>query len=221
MIFAFRATAALLLSTGLCTSAMAGPPPTRLTSAGLQAAQTRHYGANSRAVFNSVIAALQSMGYVDINANRDAGTVSAVTDAKAKTILNVFWGFGKKKWTQKASVFVEDVGSTTTVRLNLMVSETKSRGIFGTSFTDGQLVQVADPYLDFFHALDGEVAQRGGAMSATVGMATSASIVPSAGGLRLVPARTASGFCVEAPAGYQGTGAANAPAITSAQPLCH
>lgn len=50
--------------------------------------------------------------------------------------------------------------------------------------------------------------------------AVSAVAPAAAGGLRLIPARTPSGFCVDAPANYQGTGASNAPAITSAQPLC-
>jgi hypothetical protein len=38
--------------------------------------------------------------------------------------------------------------------------------------------------------------------------------------VRLIPARTASGFCVMAPANYVGTGSATRPAITSAQPRC-
>ena len=39
-------------------------------------------------------------------------------------------------------------------------------------------------------------------------------------GIRLKPASTLSGYCIDAPTGYQGTGAANSPAITAARPLC-
>jgi hypothetical protein len=39
--------------------------------------------------------------------------------------------------------------------------------------------------------------------------------------VKLVPANTASGYCVEAPPGYQGTGSASAPAVTAGRPLCN
>lgn len=38
--------------------------------------------------------------------------------------------------------------------------------------------------------------------------------------LLLVPAATASGYCIRAPEDYRGSGAMNAPAITSAMPRC-
>jgi hypothetical protein len=38
--------------------------------------------------------------------------------------------------------------------------------------------------------------------------------------VKLVPASTLSGYCIKAPAGYQGTGAVNSPAVTNARPLC-
>ena len=108
-----------------------------------------------------LIATLQSLGYVDINASKDAGTISAQTEAKGKIFYNILWGFGKKKLTQKASLLVEDYGTNQVqIRLNLHVTETKARGIFGTSFSDGKLVKVAEPYTAFFTALDAEVARR-------------------------------------------------------------
>lgn len=195
-------------------------PPTNLTTTELRDVQMRHYGSPPHVTFNAAIATLQGMGFVDINANRDAGTISAVTDSKAKTILNIFWGFGKKKWTEKASIFVEDDTAGTAVRLNLMVSETKSRGLSGNSFTDGQIVRAPDPYIDFFHALDGEIARRGGGSTAALSVAPDKSGSINLGMVRLRPAKTLSGYCIDAPAGYMGTGAANSPAITSARPIC-
>jgi hypothetical protein len=41
------------------------------------------------------------------------------------------------------------------------------------------------------------------------------------GGVRLVPAKTLSGYCIKAPSGYLGTGAANRPAVTGARPICN
>jgi hypothetical protein len=39
-------------------------------------------------------------------------------------------------------------------------------------------------------------------------------------GVKLAPADTLSGYCIKAPAGYQGTGSVNKPAITNARPIC-
>jgi hypothetical protein len=40
------------------------------------------------------------------------------------------------------------------------------------------------------------------------------------GGVKLVPAKTLSGYCIKAPPGYVGTGAANRPSVTKARPVC-
>ncbi|MEO8175463.1 MAG: hypothetical protein ABI626_02240 [Sphingomicrobium sp.] len=195
-----------------------------MTPTELAQIQSHRYSVPSKGAFGAVLSTLQSLGYVDINANRDSGTVSAITDAKAKTIFNVFWGFGKKKWTQKASLLIEDEGAGSRVRLNMMLSETKARGIFGTSFTDGEMVRVAAPYQEFFQVLDAEMAQRGAVARAD---ATASSrpvsaqpIVDVGGGVRLVPAKTASGYCIEAAPGYVGTGSAGRPSVTAGRPLC-
>ena len=218
-----RGAAALAAVSGaVCNPATAGPPPTRLTTAAQVGVQARTYPISANLAFNAALSALQKQGYVDINANRDAGTISAFADGKSKTILNFFWGFGKKKWTQKAAILVEEDGAGSTVRLNLLAGETKARqnwGFWAGGFSDAQIITVPDPYIDFFHLLDAEIARRGGS-------ASSVSVRPDAtgridlGGVRLKPANTASGYCIDAPANYEGTGAGNSPAVTSARPLC-
>ena len=40
------------------------------------------------------------------------------------------------------------------------------------------------------------------------------------GGVKLVPAKTISGYCIKATSGYIGTGSVNRPAVTSARPVC-
>jgi hypothetical protein len=40
------------------------------------------------------------------------------------------------------------------------------------------------------------------------------------GGVKLVPAKTLSGYCIKAPSGYVGTGSVNRPAVTNARPIC-
>ena len=40
------------------------------------------------------------------------------------------------------------------------------------------------------------------------------------GGVKLVPAKTTSGYCIKAPSGYVGTGSVNKPSVTGARPIC-
>ncbi len=51
------------------------------------------------------------------------------------------------------------------MKLNLSVNEAKSRGMFGNAFKDGQLVRTAEPYQQFYAALDAEIARRTTTMS--------------------------------------------------------
>ena len=150
---------------GLATAAIATPAfaekPVELSASQLAAVQARQYNVPSDVAFKAAISTLQSLGYMDIQASKYAGTIEGVTESKAKIIYNILWGFGKKKLTQKAAVLVEDNGpASALVRLNLLVSQTKARGIFGHSFSDGQMVKTAEPYNDFFSALDAEVKDR-------------------------------------------------------------
>lgn len=218
----FVMSAASTAALCLCASSAGAAGPAQYQTAQTSAVQSHRYSVPADVAFRASLAALQTLGFEDIQANRDAGTISAATDAKAKTILNIFWGFGKKKWTEKAQILVEDYAGGSQVRLSLSLKETKARGIFGTSFTDGQVVRDAPPYQEFFAALDAEVAQRGGAVSQApaVAQVDAAGNINVGDSIQLVPAKTASGYCIKAPAGYVGTGAANRPAITNARPLC-
>lgn len=158
------AAAFSLAAASVASAAMAADKPVELSATELAAAQERTYSVPSNVAFTASISALQTLGYIDINASKDAGTISAVTEAKGKIIYNILWGVGKKKRTQKASILVEEYGSNQArVRLNLLEAESKSRGLWATAFTDGKIVKVAEPYTAFFTALDAEVARRAAA----------------------------------------------------------
>ena len=135
--------------------------PVELTPAELTAIQTKTYLAPVSVAFPATVATLQTLGYLNITASKDAGTISGETEAKGKVIYNIIWGFGKKKHTQLASLLVEQVSPTkTTVKLNLSVNESKSRGFMGNAFKDGQIVKIAEPYEQFYSSLDAEIARR-------------------------------------------------------------
>ena len=175
------AAALCIAATSLTTPAFAGEKPVELTPAQLTEAQTEAYSVPSSTAFSASIAALQTLGYVDITASKDAGTISGQTEAKGKIFYNILWGFGKKKLTQKASLLIEDNGpGQSLVRLNLHVTESKQRGLFGTTFSDGKLVLVAEPYDTFFNALKAEVARRTPAAPGPVQTATETQAAPAA-----------------------------------------
>lgn len=161
MKFLIKFAAAFAVATATIVTPAFADKPVELTPSQLSTLQTRSYNVTSEVAFKSVLVVLQNLGYLDIEANKDAGTISGTTESKGKIIYNILWGFGKKKLTQKASLLVEDNGPAgAVVHLNLLVAQTKARGIFGTSFSDGQMVKVADPYEQFFTALDQEVKDR-------------------------------------------------------------
>lgn len=156
---------AAVLATGLAgspaISSAKNEKPVELTGSALMAAQTKVYTAPVTIAFPATIAALQTLNYLNITASKDAGTISGETEAKGKIIYNILWGVGKKKRTQLASLLVEQTSSTqTVVKLNLSINESKSRGFMGNSFKDGQIVKFAEPYQDFYVALDTEIARR-------------------------------------------------------------
>lgn len=152
------------------------PKPVELSEAELATLQKREIAAGTDVVFRSSIAALQEMGYVNIDASKDAGTITAETDAKSKLVYNIFWGFGKKKLTQVASVFVEPISPTLTrMSLKLQTVEAKSR--IGSSYSDGKPVVFAEPYHDFYAEFDKAMAVR---MAETSTPTVRAAVAPAA-----------------------------------------
>lgn len=135
------------------------PKPVALSESELATLQKREIAAGTDVVFRSSISALQEMGYVNINASKDAGTVTAETDAKSKLVYNIFWGFGKKKLTQVASVFVEPISPTLT-RMSVKLQTVEAKARMGSSYSDGKPVVFGEPYKDFHAEFDKALAVR-------------------------------------------------------------
>jgi hypothetical protein len=123
----------------------------------LQQIQTRQYEVSIEFLFPSVITVLQDSGYIIQSADRGTGLITAVGSAKSKTTYNIFWGFGKKKRSPFVSAFVESRSSgSSRVRLNFVLSETKSRG-YGISSSDDEMVTDPAVYQDAFEKIDKEI----------------------------------------------------------------
>ncbi len=135
------------------------PKPVELSQDELAKIQKREIIAQTDVVFRSSISALQEMGYVNINASKDAGTITAETDAKSKLVYNIFWGFGKKKLTQVASVFVEPISPTLT-RMSVKLQTVEAKARMGSSYSDGKPVVFGEPYNDFYAEFDKALAVR-------------------------------------------------------------
>lgn len=135
------------------------PKPVELSEAALEALQKREIQGSVDVVFRSSISALQEMGYVNINASKDAGTITAETDAKSKLVYNIFWGFGKKKLTQVASIFVEPISPALT-RMSIKLQTVEAKARMGSSYSDGKPVVFAEPYNAFHAEFDKALAVR-------------------------------------------------------------
>jgi hypothetical protein len=133
--------------------------PVELSEAELETLQKREIPAGVDVVFRSSIAALQELSYVNINASKDAGTITAETDAKSKLVYNIFWGFGKKKLTQLASVFVEPISPTLT-RMSVKLQTVEAKARMGSSYSDGKPVLFAEPYKAFHTEFEKALAVR-------------------------------------------------------------
>lgn len=82
------------------------------------------------------------------------------------------------------------------------------RGCYGTTLTTADRQAVATSV--------------GNAAGATMSMdpADAAGTIDLGGGVKLVPAKTLSGYCIKAPSGYVGSGSVNRPNVTGAKPRC-
>ena len=134
--------------------------PVELSDSEIANLQKKEYDVPYTVLFPAVMATLQNAGYINVNANRDSGTVTAQTEAKGKVVYNLLTGFGKKKRTQLASIFMEPRGEGRSA-INLRVTSIVSKSsIYGSRDSDGLPVKFAEPYSDFYSVLSKEVASR-------------------------------------------------------------
>lgn len=143
---------ACLIST---TPAVAKSPPA-VSPLALQQMQARDYEVSKAITFPSVMTVLQDSGYRIESADKDTGLITGTASTTSKTTYNLFWGLGKKKKTPVVSAFVEDRGNGSRIRLNFVLTTTKSR-VYGVNSADEE--PIADPaiYRDAFERIEKEI----------------------------------------------------------------
>lgn len=176
--------AAAAVATALPATAFSKDKVPELSATELAAVQSRTYALPQNQVFASAVAALQQQGYLGIEGNKDAGTISGSTDAKSKLMFNIIWGLGKKKYTQTAQFLVQEIRpGQTTLTLNLFLNESKTRSIvFGQKNTDATVIRQPEPYNTLLAAVDEQVAKRSSVVvpAAPASPAAAAAVAPVA-----------------------------------------
>jgi len=122
----------------------------------LQQIQSRDYEVGKDVSFPSVMTVLQDAGYRIQEADKDTGLIVGTASTKSATTYNIFWGLGKKKKTPVVSAFVEDRGRGSRVRLNFVLSTTKSR-IYGVGSADEEPINDPAIYRDAFEKIEKEI----------------------------------------------------------------
>ena len=126
------------------------------TGIALQQIQSRDYEVGKEVSFPAVMTVLQDAGYRIAEADKDTGLITGAASTKSATTYNIFWGLGKKKHTPVVSAFVEDRGRGSRVRLNFVLTTTKSR-IYGVGSADEEPITDPAIYRDAFERIEKEI----------------------------------------------------------------
>lgn len=160
----------------------------------LQQIQSRDYEIGKEISFPAVMTVLQDAGYRIAEADKDTGLITGAASTKSATTYNIFWGLGKKKRTPVVSAFVEDRGRGSRVRLNFVLSTTKSR-IYGVGSADEEPIMDPAIYRDAFEKIEKEIFVRQAlaappppAQTAAPASAPVAAVQPPSSGLTPNPA---------------------------------
>src|SRR5262245_30329850 len=143
------------LAISITTPVLAKKQP-EVSGLALQQIQSRDYEAPKEVTFPAVMTILQDSGYRIEAADKDTGLITGVASTKGVTTYNIFWGFGKKKRTPTVSAFIENRGAGSRIRLNFVLSTTKSR-IYGVGSSDEEPITDPAAYRDAFERIDKEV----------------------------------------------------------------
>jgi hypothetical protein len=131
-----------LISLFFLSSCAFSPVKPSMTPLEIQSIQTRDYEFSKDIVFRSVVSVFQDLGYSITNADLNSGLISAESASKNTTdFFAAFGGFTKVSQT-KATAFVEKIGSTTKVRLNLVETENLSSAYGQNTRDDNAMVDV-------------------------------------------------------------------------------
>lgn len=135
-------------------------PEVKLTPLEIQSMQTRTYNHKMDVVFPSVMSVLQDIGYSINTADIQTGLITGESAAESDKASKFWLGISNVSQT-KANVFIEELNSETSVRVNFVTTNKKS---FGYGQTDREDVQVLspEPYQNAFEKIENAIFVRSG-----------------------------------------------------------
>ena len=142
----------------LVLSGCATTPKTTLTPLEIQALQTRTYEHSKDIAFPSVMSVFQDLGYTVNSADKDTGLITAES-ATASDAASKFWlGITDVSQT-KATAFIEQMGSSSSVRLNF-VATNKKFTMYGRSDRQDTPILDAAVYQNAFERIENAIFMR-------------------------------------------------------------
>lgn len=136
-----------------CT--LPSPAPT-LTPLQIQALQTREYEESKEIVFPSVISVFQDLGYIIKSADITTGLVTADSAVKGGSDWDVFLGFQSTIRQTVATAFVERIGKTTRLRLNIL-QKNSSSSFEGQQHANDTIILDAKIYQNAFERIENAI----------------------------------------------------------------
>ena len=165
-----------LIAVCAVSPAIARKPP-QIGGLELQQMQARDFEVSKSVSFPAVMTVLQDSGYRVAAADRDTGLITASASTNSHMAYSLFGGFGRSKKTPVVSVFVEDRGPGSRVRLNFVMAKTKS-SVYGMSSSDEEPILDPVVYQTAFEKIQKEIFVRQ-ALASPAAPANPVSAVPA------------------------------------------
>lgn len=147
-----------MLLSSVVLSGCVTTPQSMLTPLEIQALQTRTYEYNKDIAFPSVMSVFQDLGYTVNSADKDTGLITAES-ATTSDAASKFWlGITDVSQT-KATAFIEQMGSNSSVRLNFVDTSKKST-MYGRSDRQDTPILDAAVYQNAFERIENAIFMR-------------------------------------------------------------
>ncbi|TPE47906.1 hypothetical protein FJM67_13925 [Maribrevibacterium harenarium] len=133
----------------------------KMTPLEIQSMQTRQYENEYAVVFSSTISVLQDLGYTVTNASKDTGLIAAESASESDTFSKIMLNQTSVSKT-KATAFIEEIGSSTKIRLNF-VNSNKTSSMYGQTNEEDEAVLDPQIYQNAFDKIENAIFVRASA----------------------------------------------------------
>ena len=147
-----------MLLTSVALSGCVTATKTTLTPLEIQGLQTRTYEHNKDVAFPSVMSVFQDLGYTVNSANKDTGLTTAESATESDAASKFWLGITDVSQT-RATAFIEQIGTNSTMRLNFVGTSKKST-MYGRSDRQDTPILDAAVYQNAFERIETAIFMR-------------------------------------------------------------